>query len=303
MEPECLIQRLVVHKGREKSKDVEHVELLSSPLGAFCILCNTTMKIGTYLSNPEQLRSVAEAPVTKFVAQDRNNLLRLTLLNQRVVDDDVLLPRQPVEVRIAVRAPLAAIDDVKLMQREVEPARKVLDAGLEVAGLQRGELVEQRQDGDRVDGDGEDLDEDAEEPQVVEERVARLLDDLEHGADDGCAQHDAQHLALQDVRHPQLHRLLVEAELLLKHKGVVVRHGQRQNRRDQVEDEEEEQRVCDLALEARGEVPRQPDARHAPELRQHVAVDEDEVLDLAVEAGDETELGFCASVCLLIVSI
>lgn len=67
VEPECLVQGLVVHKGREKSEDVEHVELLSGQLGALCILY-VIMKTGTYLSNSKELRSVAELPVTKLVA-------------------------------------------------------------------------------------------------------------------------------------------------------------------------------------------------------------------------------------------
>jgi hypothetical protein len=48
------------------------------------------------------------------MAQDGDDLLWLALLKQGVVDDNVLLPRQTIEVSIAVGATLAAINDVQL---------------------------------------------------------------------------------------------------------------------------------------------------------------------------------------------
>lgn len=147
--------------------------------------------VNTYLSNSKELSSVAEAPVTKFMTQDGNDFLSLALLNQGIIDDNVLFPRQAVEVRVAVSTPLAAINDIQLMERELELPGKALNACLQFSGFQRRELVEQWQDDNGVDGDSEDLNEDTKEPEVVEERVASLLHDLKHRADDRGSQHNS----------------------------------------------------------------------------------------------------------------
>jgi hypothetical protein len=130
------------------------------------------------------------------MAQDGDDLLGLALLKQGVVDDNVLLPGQTVEVSIAVGTTLAAIDDVQFRERELELLGKVLHTSLDLTRLQRGQLVEQRQNSNGVDSDGENLDEDTEKPEVVEERVTSLLDNLEHGTDNRSSQNDAQHLTL-----------------------------------------------------------------------------------------------------------
>jgi hypothetical protein len=52
----------------------------------------------------------------------------------------------------------------------------------------------------------------------------------------------------------------------------------------------------DLALETIGEVPRQHEARDAPELGEDIAVDENEILDLTVETGNEAELSLGATI-------
>lgn len=192
------------------------------------------------MSDTKQLCGVAQAPVTKLVTQDSNDLFWLTLLDKGIIDHNVLLPRQTVEVGVAVSTPLAAIDDVQLLEGEAQLLCQVLDASLEFTGFQGRELVEQRQDHDRVDGDSEDLDKDTKEPEVVEERVARLLDDLEHSTDDRATQDDTQQLTLKHVRHPELDCLLVETELLLENEGVVVRYGKRQEGGDYIEGEEEQ---------------------------------------------------------------
>jgi hypothetical protein len=115
--------------------------------------------------------------VAELVCQDSDNLLGLALLDQRIVDDNVLLPRQTEEVGVAVRTALASINDVELVQRELQLLGQILDALLQLAGLQGRELVEQREDSDRVDGNHEDLESSSEQPQIVEELVAGLLND------------------------------------------------------------------------------------------------------------------------------
>ena len=254
----------------------------------------------TYLRNTKQLGGVAQAPVAQLVTQDGDHLLGLALLDQGIIEDDVLLPGESVKVGVAVGAALATVDDVQLLQREVEFLGQLLHTRLERTGFERRQFVEHGQNNDRVDSDGEDLHEHTEEPEVVEERVAGFLDDLEHRADDRRAQNDAQELALDHIRNPQLRRLLVEPELLLEDEGAVVRDGERQDRRDEVESENEQKRLRDFALEPSGEIRRQQEPAGAPELGEKVTVDEREVLDLRVETGEETELGFGATVRLLI---
>lgn len=174
------------------------------------------------LGNAKQLGRMVQAPVAQFMAQNSDNLLRLTLLEQSVVNHNVLLPGQTVEVGVAVSTALASINDMQLRKWELEFLREVLDTGLDLTWLQRGQLVEQWQNDNRVDGDGEDLNEDAKQPQIVEERITGLLDDLEHSSDDRCSQNDTEHLTLEHIRHPELERLLVETEFFLENEGVIV---------------------------------------------------------------------------------
>lgn len=239
---------------------------------------------------------MAQTPVTELVAQDGDHLLWLALLQQGIINDNVLLPGQTIEVSITVGTALAAIDDVQLRKRELELLGKVLDTSLDLTRLQRGQLVEQGQNHNGVDSDGEHLNEDTEEPKIVEERVTSLLDNLEHGADNWSSQNYTQHLSLEHVRDPELEGLLVETELLLQHEGVVVGDREREDSAEKIEAEDEQEGLRDLALESIGEVPRQHEARDAPELGKNIAVDEKEILDLSIETGNEAELSLGATI-------
>lgn len=239
---------------------------------------------------------MAQTPVTELVAQDGDHLLWLALLQQGIINDNVLLPGQTIEVSIAVGTALAAIDDVQLRKRELELLGKVLDTSLDLTRLQRGQLVEQGQNHNGVDSDGEHLDEDTEEPKVVEERVAGLLDNFEYSTDNRSSQNYTQHLSLEHVRNPELESLLVETELLLQHKRIVVGDREREDSAEKIEAEDEQEGLRDLALESIGEVPRQHEARDAPELGKNIAVDEKEILDLSIETGNEAELSLGATI-------
>lgn len=164
---------------------------------------------------------MTKAPVAELVCENCHDLLGLALLDEGVVDDDVLLPWQTKEVGVAVCASLASINNVELLEGEVEALSQALDAGLKCTRIQRRELVEEWQDGDGVDGDHENLEGGAEEPEVVEELVARLLDDLEEPGEDGRGKDECQHLRFQDVGNEELGCLLVEAELLLQDKCAI----------------------------------------------------------------------------------
>lgn len=195
---------------------------------------------------------MAQAPVAKLVGENSNDLLGLALLDQSVVDDNVLLPGKTKEVGIAVGAALASINDVELVEGEVEFLGETLDLRLELALLQGGQLVEERQNGNRVDGDHEDLESGAKQPEVVEELVTSLLDDGEETREDGRGQDDSDEVGLDHVRDEQLGRLLVEAKLFLENKGLVDVGRERQNLADEHEGQDEDDGMRDLAREASG---------------------------------------------------
>lgn len=226
-----------------------------------------------YLSNTKELGGVAQTPVTKFMTQNRDNFFRLTLLNQSVVDDNVLLPGQSKEVGVAVSTALATVDDIQFLQGEFQLAGEVLDASLESTGLQRRQLVEQRQNRNGIDRNCKDLDENTKQPEVVEERVTGFLDNFEHGTDNRGSQDNAQHLTLEHVRQPELQRLLVKPELLLENERAVVRDWQRQERADDIEPEDKHKRLDDFTLEPSRKIPRQQIATEGPELGEKITID------------------------------
>lgn len=195
---------MVVDEDGEKSEHVEQV----------------------HLRNEQQLGRVSHLPVTQLVSKNGLDLLGIRLLNQSIVDNNLLLPGQTGEVGVAVSTTLAAIDDLQFREREFETLSKSLDGDLERAGLERSKLVKQRDYDDGVDGDGEELDTESEQPKVVEELVASLLDDLQEGPAKGNTECNRKRLSLEQVGDPKTHSLLIEAELLLEDEVVVVREGQ-----------------------------------------------------------------------------
>ena len=83
---------------------------------------------------------MAHFPVAEFVREDGFDFFDFGFLDESVVDDNFLLPGQAGEVGVAVRAALAAVDDVELVQRELELLGERLDALLEIA-LDRKSVV------------------------------------------------------------------------------------------------------------------------------------------------------------------
>lgn len=187
--------------------------------------------------------------MAQFVAQNSDNLFWFTLLHQGVVDDNVLLPGETKEVSIAVGASLATVNRVNVVQREVKVRSKLLNASFDGARLERRQFVEHRQDNDWVDSNGKHLHHNAEQPEIVEELVSSLLNNLQECSQERTAERNSKSLTFQHIRNPKLERLLVETKLLLKDKSVVVRQRQRQNGSQQVESEEEHKSVSDFALE------------------------------------------------------
>ena len=138
------------------------------------------------------------------------------------------------------------------MEREVELLGQGLNLGLELALLKRRQLVEQRQNGNWVDGDHENLQSGSEHPEVVEELVAGLLDDSKESREDGGSQNEGQEDALDLIRDPELGCLLVETKLLLQNESVVEASRQREDLADDDERENEDDRLRDFTREARG---------------------------------------------------
>lgn len=210
----------------------------------------------------------------------------------------MFLPGKSKEVGIAVSTALATIDNVQFLKGEIQLPGQVLNTSLELARLQRRQLVKQRQDGNRVNSDSKDLHEDTKEPQVVEERVTGNLDDLKHRTDNRSSQNNSEHLTLEHIRNPELQRLLVESKFLLENESAVVRDRQRQDRADNVEPKDKDKRLRDFTLEPRREVLSQQGTTESPELRKEIAIDKRQILKLTVETRDEAKLGFSATVCL-----
>ena len=175
-----------------------------------------------YLSNAEQLCGVAQAPMTEFVAQYCNDFFRLTLLNERVVNDDMFLPGKPIKVSVTVSTSLATVDDIKLFKRELKSPCQRFHRCLQLAFLERRKLVEERQDQYWIYGDCADLDPDGEEPKIIEEAVSGLLNDSKEPAQQRCTKGNHQGLFLQHIRYPKLQRLLIETELLLEYEGTII---------------------------------------------------------------------------------
>lgn len=225
---------------------------------------------------------MTQAPVAQFMAQNGNNLFSLALLKQGIVDNNMLLPWQSEEIGVAMGASFTSINNVQLGERELKLLGQVLDGGLQDAGFKRGELVEQGKNGNWVDSDGKQLDKDSKHPKIVEEAVASSLYDFQDRADDGSSENDSQHLAFEHVHNPELDGLLVEAKLLFQDKGAIVRGREGQYRCNDVENKDKQQGMSDLPSEAFGGIFREQKTSCSPYFWENVAVDECQVLDLAV---------------------
>lgn len=244
---------------------------------------------------------MAELPVTQLVSKNSNNLIRLALLNQSIVDNNVLLPGKTKEVGVGVGASLASINDVELVQGELEACGERFNLGLELTIFERRELVEQGQNSNRVDSDHEDLESNDEEPQVVEELVTSLLDDLEETSKERGREDKGKSLGLDQIGDKELGRLLVETEFLFKHKCLVDRRRKTKKLADDGKSQDEDDGMADLTSEARGRPLEKEITSPGPELGEDIEVHESEILNLRVETVDDFELCLGATVGLRLV--
>ena len=296
VEAVSIVQGLVVDEDREESEDVENVDLEIISLSE-----QITTSGATYLRNAHEAGQVAKLPMTKFVTKHSNNLLGLALLKKSVVDDNVLLPRQAVEVGVGVCAALAAIDNVELGQWELEAASECLDLGFELAVLEGRKLVEQRKNDSGVHGHHENLNGSGESPEVEEEAVAGLLDNLQETGQQWGREDKGEQVGLDHIGDEETRRLLVEAELLFQNECMIDATGETEGLVDQNEADDEEDGVANLAREARRRPLQQEITSPGPEFWQHVVLDESDVTDLRPEAIEQLVLGLGATVGLRLV--
>jgi len=81
--------------------------------------------------------------VTELVGEDGLDLGGGRLLEKSVVEDNLLGPRQAVEVGVRVGRALAAVNDVEVLEGELELGGEGLDAGAHLALGDGRELVEE----------------------------------------------------------------------------------------------------------------------------------------------------------------
>lgn len=134
--------------------------------------------------------------MAQFMSKYRHHFCLFALLDQRIVEHNLLLPWEAGEVRVTVRGARAAIDDLQLGKRKGEAYGEGLDGVFECARGERGKFIEERHNPYGEYCDSEDLDGKHKDPDVVEEFVARSLDDVEEGAAEGNAKGNRQGLGL-----------------------------------------------------------------------------------------------------------
>ena len=245
---------------------------------------------------------MTQLPVAELVRKNRNNLLGLALLDQSVKEDNVLFPGHSEEISIAVSAPLAAINHMQLGQGELELSSQGLNACLELAFLQRRELVEKGENRNGINGNHENLHGGSEHPEIEEELISRLLDDSEESRQKRGDHYDSQEVGLDYIRDEQFGSLLVETELLFQDEMVIDVGRQRQKLLENDEAQDKNDGMRDFAGEACGSESQQEATGPRPELGEDVVLVESDVLNLTVECADHAKLGLGSSVCLLDVS-
>lgn len=244
---------------------------------------------------------MTKLPVAQFVSKNSNNLIRLALLDESIVDNNVLLPGETKEIGVGVGASLASINDIELVERELEASGKSFNLGLELTILKRRQLVEQRQDSNGVDGDHEDLKSNDEEPQVVEELVTSLLDDLEETCEERRRENEGESLGLDEIGDKELRRLLVETKLLLKDESLINRRRKTKKLANNGESQDEYDSMADLSSEARRSPLEKKITSPGPQFRKDIEVHESEILNLRVETVDDFKLCLGATVGLRLV--
>lgn len=159
--------------------------------------------------------------MSKLVRQDGNDFIRVRLLDKSIVNDNVLLPRQTIEIGVRVGTALRPINDEEVLQREFMRSSQSIDLGLEFALLKRRKLIEQGLNKDGIRRRRKELQPRSKHPQVKDELIARFLDNFQKSSQDGGHQRKRQQIRLDHVRDKQRRRLLIEAEFLFQNKGIV----------------------------------------------------------------------------------
>lgn len=159
--------------------------------------------------------------MSQLVGEDSFDLLRFGLLNQGVEDDDVFAPGQAEEIGVTMRAALASINLVEVLEREVEFRGECLCPGTEITIFERRQLVEERLDDGWVEQDHDELEADHECHEPRNESVSGPFEYVEEGGEERRAEDDAETDGFDEVADEYARRGFVEAMFGLHDEGGV----------------------------------------------------------------------------------
>lgn len=176
------------------------------------------------LADEEEPGCMIHLPMSKFVCQHSFYLLLCALLKQCIVDDNLLFadPRKTSEVGIAMSTALAAIDNLQFRQGELKLRGERLNAVLKLSWLERLEFVKHGYNENGINSHSRDLDNQHEDPEVVEEVLTSPLDNGEERAANWDTKRNGESLAFDHICEPKLDCHFIEAEFLFKNEGMVI---------------------------------------------------------------------------------
>lgn len=158
-----------------------------------------------YLRKGEILQIMAIFPVSQFVGQNRDDFVILASMvlirivftgfvvffGESIEKHDSLVIVETVDVGIAVTGALGPFHDEKLVQREIDARCQGFDLFPEFAFGEGRVFVEQRGYDFGIDDEQENGDDDGEDPEVKEEKVAAVF----HDPDDAAHEWDQEYLS------------------------------------------------------------------------------------------------------------
>lgn len=210
--------------------------------------------------------------------QDGTDLLVVRVLHQSVKQDDALVLEKPIKVSVRVARTLATVNDKELGQWELDSTCQSLDHRTKFTLSERFDLVEERLDKRRVNGDHNKLERDPlwtcrqekgvstlswglheqesllisrslhlhEQPNVEVKVFTANLDDLEEPCKEGHSNCTSDKVAFDEVAEKQSKGLLVESMTFFNDKGRVEREWHRDGGVEDGHQREEYDGLADL---------------------------------------------------------
>ena len=186
--------------------------------------------------------------VADLVGHDRDQLRHGVVVDQRVEQPDALVLAEAGEEGVGLRRAPRAVDDEEAAQREVGLAGVAQDGVVQVAAVERRELVEERHDpggrdelhGQHEDGGGDPAPEPGQRPSPLEERE-------DHGQQQ-AAEQGGEDQALQGVGDERARGGAVEAVARLDDEGRIRPERQAEQDRGEPDRADVEQTGGDRAV-------------------------------------------------------